>query len=82
MNMKEIVHNTKREILDALKGIDSHPEHILSFPAHTGKCSRTQPLVLNTVLKVKLGAAMWNTTAERIVIGETCPECTGTISFR
>lgn len=81
MNIKEIAKNIKRDIVDAFKQIDSNPEHIASFPAHIAGCSRTMPLTLNTELKIRLGAAVWNTTAERIVVGKTCQECKGAILF-
>lgn len=79
--IKENMRNLVREISDTLSGVDSNPEHIAGFP-HGAGCSRTMPLTLNTELKIRLGAAVWNTTAERIVIGKTCQECKGIISFR
>jgi len=86
MNIKEIAKHMKREFVDdfvdAFKNIDSRPEHIASFPAHLAGCSRTMPLTLNTELKIRVGAAAWNSTAERIVVGKTCQECKGTILFR
>lgn len=82
MNLKEIATHMKRDISDSFKGIDSNPEHITGFPAHIAGCSRTMPLTLNTELKIRVGAAAWNSAAEQIVVGKTCQECKGTISFR
>lgn len=79
MNLKETVTNVAREIRDGFWGIDSNPEHIANFPAHKASCSRTAPLLRETEIKGNPG---WSAAFSVIVIGETCQECEGTISFR
>lgn len=82
MNMKEISKNIAREFSDAIKGIDSNPEHIASFPAHLAGCSLTKPLIINSDLRPlpSQGTSDAGWTTESVTI--SCSECGGSVTTK
>lgn len=79
MNIKEIVRNIQREIIDPFKGVDSNPEHIASFPAHLVGCSRTKALIVDQHFRALPSLYSPNFVVDKVTT--SCPECSGSITW-